>query len=147
MNLKCNHNIWLERPARDKHSSLLRTLNYGRKTFYNIGPGQCYKTIFICNFRNKLECLSLTIFFSLVCCFLARPGAYPRVEQKVLQYGRLLLYQQTLDLALYLIRYKLGCLSLASLSKCVRQRSGAYFRGERMKGTPFKQAPSLTNKH
>jgi hypothetical protein len=25
--------------ARDKHSSLLRTLvNYGRKTFYNIGP-------------------------------------------------------------------------------------------------------------
>jgi hypothetical protein len=29
----------LERLARDKHSSLLRTLiNYGRKKFYNIGP-------------------------------------------------------------------------------------------------------------
>jgi hypothetical protein len=29
----------MERPARDKHSSLLRTIvNYGRKKFYNIGP-------------------------------------------------------------------------------------------------------------
>jgi hypothetical protein len=33
------HQVGLERPNKEKHSSLLRTfLNYGSKKFYNIGP-------------------------------------------------------------------------------------------------------------
>ncbi len=36
-----NHYTRLKRQARDKHYSLLRTfVNYGRKKFYNIGPGR-----------------------------------------------------------------------------------------------------------
>ncbi len=33
------HYTRLERPARDKHSSLVQTfVNYGRKKFYKVGP-------------------------------------------------------------------------------------------------------------
>jgi hypothetical protein len=35
------HSTRLERLARDKHTSLLRTFaNYGRKSFVTLGPGQ-----------------------------------------------------------------------------------------------------------
>jgi len=35
----CKHWTWLERLARDKHSSLLRKyVNYGSKKFYSTGP-------------------------------------------------------------------------------------------------------------
>jgi hypothetical protein len=41
--LTSKHWARLERLARDKHSSLLqKTVNYGRKKFYNIGPRQDY---------------------------------------------------------------------------------------------------------
>jgi hypothetical protein len=37
--LTSKHETRLERLARDKHSSLLRkSVNYGQKKFYNIGP-------------------------------------------------------------------------------------------------------------
>ncbi len=37
----------LERPARDKHSSILQTfINYGRKKFYNAGSGACTIKLF-----------------------------------------------------------------------------------------------------
>ncbi len=47
--LNHNNQTRLERPARDQHSSLLRTfVNYGRKKVYNTEPwGQCYKTFFV----------------------------------------------------------------------------------------------------
>ncbi len=43
----------LERPAREKHSSLLQKfINYVRKKFYNIDAwGQCYKTLFVPDLR------------------------------------------------------------------------------------------------
>ncbi len=46
----------LERFARNKHSSLLRkSVNYGQKKFYNIGPwAQCYKTFYVLNLRMFL---------------------------------------------------------------------------------------------
>ncbi len=38
--LSCKHQTRLLKFARDKHSSLLQKfVNYGRKKFYNIGPG------------------------------------------------------------------------------------------------------------
>jgi hypothetical protein len=48
------------------------------------------------DFRNKLECLSLSRFSSLVLCLWVRPEAYPRVEhlkgasllQKSVNYGQ-----------------------------------------------------------
>jgi hypothetical protein len=49
------HEIRLERLARDKYSTLLRTFkNYSCKLFYNIGPSTFTKlTLFMC---NKLVC-------------------------------------------------------------------------------------------
>jgi hypothetical protein len=57
--------------ARGKHSSLLRkSVNYGRKKFYNTGPwGLNYKTLRISNlrenvrFRNKLMTLARANIF------------------------------------------------------------------------------------
>jgi len=45
------HEQWtrLERPAREKHSGLLRKLvNCGRKKFYNNGPGSLSLKTFFC---------------------------------------------------------------------------------------------------
>ncbi len=57
------HQTKLERSARDKHSSLLRTfVKYNHKKFYNIGPRcQCYKTFFSINDdrANKVNCCVL----------------------------------------------------------------------------------------
>ncbi len=64
--LTCKHQIRLESPARDKHSSLLDTfVNYVRKKFYNIGLWVLYYKLFT-NVPNELECLSLPSLSSLV---------------------------------------------------------------------------------
>ncbi len=53
------HKHWtiLEKPARDKHSSLLRAfVNYGLKKFYNTGPKvQSFKTFY------SINCLLIAI--------------------------------------------------------------------------------------
>ncbi len=41
--------------ARDNHSSSFRTLNYGRKKFYKIGPWDCFHKTSFKNEPNKLE--------------------------------------------------------------------------------------------
>ncbi len=45
--LTCKHSTRLEKPAKDKHPSLIRTfINYGRKKCYNIGSwSQYHKTL------------------------------------------------------------------------------------------------------
>jgi hypothetical protein len=46
--LTCKQCVWLERLARDKHSSLLRKfLNYGRKKFYNLALGPSVTKLFM----------------------------------------------------------------------------------------------------
>ncbi len=52
----------LERPAKDKHSSLLRKfLNYGRKKFYNIGPKNVAKRVGSDRFENHIFEISTLI--------------------------------------------------------------------------------------
>jgi hypothetical protein len=41
----------------------------------SVARAQCYKTFWVC---NKIECLCLASFSSLVLCLWVRPGAYPR---------------------------------------------------------------------
>jgi hypothetical protein len=51
-------------------------VNLRQKKFYEINPrGKCYKTFYIRNLAifNKLECLSLTNFSSIVQCLHVRP--------------------------------------------------------------------------
>jgi len=57
----------LENLARDKHSNVLRkSVNYGRKYFYNIGPwAQCYKTFFVRNLRIFVISLSVCLWHTL----------------------------------------------------------------------------------
>jgi hypothetical protein len=62
----------LESLAREKHSSLSqKSVNYGRKKFYNIGPWCLGHKTFLFDKKaaqDKLECLSIERFFSLVIC-------------------------------------------------------------------------------
>ncbi len=57
------HWTWLERPARNKHTSLLRKIvNYGRKTFYN--PWDLYhKTSRIRNLQKIDRFCNKLVFF------------------------------------------------------------------------------------
>ncbi len=57
----------------DKHSSLLQTL----KIFKNLTLSPCVNIIKI---SNKLECLSMVRFSSLIYCLRVRPEAYTSVE-------------------------------------------------------------------
>jgi hypothetical protein len=62
------HQTRLERLAKDKHSSLLRTLvNYGRKTFYNIGS--CVRLVHLTGlFEMHSKATQATV--KLTACFL-----------------------------------------------------------------------------
>ncbi len=84
--LNHNNQTRLERPARDQHSSLLRTfVNYGHKKFYNTEPwGQCYKTFLVRDLR--ISVLSQSVIQSR----LERLGIDKRSSllQKSVIYGR-----------------------------------------------------------
>jgi hypothetical protein len=70
------HYIRLEKPIRDKHSSLLRTLlNYSRKKFITLCPAIIFIKLFALSLslrENKLERLSLASLFNLVQYLLVR---------------------------------------------------------------------------
>ncbi len=54
------HLTWLERPASDKHSSLLQTfVNYDRKNLKVPSWGQCYKTFCVRNLPRLVICQSV----------------------------------------------------------------------------------------
>jgi hypothetical protein len=56
-----------------------------------VNPIKLFTAVMFTDFRNKLECLSLSSLSSLVQCYWVRPGAYPRVEHlKVASHGKTL---------------------------------------------------------
>ncbi len=67
--LTCKHQTRLERLARDKHSSLLRTfVNYGRKSFIILGPRNAMKSFV----RN----LQIFVISQSVCPWQALPAQF-----------------------------------------------------------------------